>query len=193
MPFSKDFLILSVKPIFRWNLMPPKPMPFMSKMLSTLNLFCLTQCHQNGWLCKNSCSKTMYCIYHRIYHAALVQNRIDCLAVCSVLTPLLADLGKYRLSAVVSLLCYGDPNWPSSRRSRVRSIDCRRAQCGRRRLRADGWRNHVSTSCSVLYIHTEQPVPNHRWEHPASHEGSWTKAPSDNAWSSWLNPKWMVK
>ena len=39
MPFSKDFLILSVKPIFCWNLMPPKPMPFMSKMLSTLNLF----------------------------------------------------------------------------------------------------------------------------------------------------------
>ena len=38
-PFSKDFLILSVKPIFCWNLMPPKPMPFMSKMLSTLNLF----------------------------------------------------------------------------------------------------------------------------------------------------------
>ena len=26
-----------------------------------------------------------------------------------------------------------------------------------------------------------------------SHEGSWTEAPSDNAWSSWLNPKWMVK
>ena len=39
MPFSKDFLILSVKPIFCWNLMPPKPMPLMSKMLSTLNLF----------------------------------------------------------------------------------------------------------------------------------------------------------
>ena len=37
MPFSKDFLILSVKPIFCWNLMPPEPMPFMSKMLSTLN------------------------------------------------------------------------------------------------------------------------------------------------------------
>ena len=50
MPFSKDFLILSVKPIFCWNLMPPKPMPFMSKMLSTLNLFCLTQCPQNGCL-----------------------------------------------------------------------------------------------------------------------------------------------
>ena len=28
----------------------PKPMPFMSKMLSTLNLFCLTQCPQNGCL-----------------------------------------------------------------------------------------------------------------------------------------------
>ena len=50
MPFSKDFLILSVKPIFCWNLMPPKPMPFMSKMLSTLNLFCLTQCPQDGCL-----------------------------------------------------------------------------------------------------------------------------------------------
>ena len=50
MPFSKDFLFLSVKPIFCWNLMPPKPMPFMSKMLSTLNLFCLTQCPQNGCL-----------------------------------------------------------------------------------------------------------------------------------------------
>ena len=35
---------------FFWNLMPPKPMPFMSKMLSTLNLFCLTQCPQNGCL-----------------------------------------------------------------------------------------------------------------------------------------------
>ena len=31
-------------------LMPPKPMSFMSKMLSTLNLFCLTQCPQNGCL-----------------------------------------------------------------------------------------------------------------------------------------------
>ena len=41
---QRPFLILSVKPIFCWNLMPPKPMPFMSKMLSTLNLFCLTQC-----------------------------------------------------------------------------------------------------------------------------------------------------
>ena len=28
----------------------PKPMPFMSEMLSTLNLFCLTQCPQNGCL-----------------------------------------------------------------------------------------------------------------------------------------------
>ena len=35
--------------LFCWNLMPPKPTPFMSKMLSTLNLFCLTQCPQNGW------------------------------------------------------------------------------------------------------------------------------------------------
>ena len=40
----------------RWSLFfvetwfPPKPMPFMSKMLSTLNLFCLTQCPQNGCL-----------------------------------------------------------------------------------------------------------------------------------------------
>ena len=47
---QRPFLILSVKPIFCWNLMPPKPMPFMSKMLSTLNLFCLTQCPQNGCL-----------------------------------------------------------------------------------------------------------------------------------------------
>ena len=30
--------------------MPPKPMPFMSNMLSTLNLFCLTQCPQDGSL-----------------------------------------------------------------------------------------------------------------------------------------------
>ena len=88
----------------------PKTNAFHVKDVVNIEPFCLTQCHQNGWLCKNSCSKTMYCIYHRIYHAALVQNRIDCLAVCSVLTPLLADLGKYRLSAVVSLLCYGDPN-----------------------------------------------------------------------------------
>ena len=49
-PFSKDFLILSVKPFFCWNLMPPKPMPFMSKMLSALNLFCFTQCPQNRCL-----------------------------------------------------------------------------------------------------------------------------------------------
>ena len=35
---------------FCWNLMPPQKMPFMSKMLSTLNLFCLTQCTQNGCL-----------------------------------------------------------------------------------------------------------------------------------------------
>ena len=28
MPFSKDFLILSVKPIFCWNLMPPKTNAF---------------------------------------------------------------------------------------------------------------------------------------------------------------------
>ena len=28
----------------------PKTMPFMSKMLSTLNLFCLAQCPQNGCL-----------------------------------------------------------------------------------------------------------------------------------------------
>ena len=45
MPFSKDFLILSVKYSETYfllkpdALMPPKPMPFMSKMLSTLNLF----------------------------------------------------------------------------------------------------------------------------------------------------------
>ena len=44
-----------------------------------------------------------------------------------------------------------------------------------------------------IYIHTKQPIPNYQWEHPASHEGSRTEAPSDNAWSSWLNPKWMVK
>ena len=32
------------------HVMPPKPMPFMSKMLSALNLFCLAQCPQNGCL-----------------------------------------------------------------------------------------------------------------------------------------------
>ena len=44
----------------------PKPMPFMSKMLSTLNLFCLTQCPQDGCLyerwsqCEASSFKAKY-------------------------------------------------------------------------------------------------------------------------------------
>ena len=33
--------------------MPPKPMPFMSKMLSTLKLFCLTQCPKMGAFMKD--------------------------------------------------------------------------------------------------------------------------------------------
>ena len=65
-PFSKDFLILSVKPIFCWNLMPPKPMPFMSKMLSTLNLFCLTQCPQNG------------CLYERCFQCEASSFKAKC-------------------------------------------------------------------------------------------------------------------
>ena len=146
--------------------------------------------------CKNSCSKTMYnsmtiSTMQRWFKSA--SSLTDCICCQPLYIVFVADLVKYRLSAVVSLLCYGDPNRPSSRRSRVRSIECCRAQRGRRQLRADGRGDDVPTSCSVLYIHTKQHVPNHKWEHPASHEGSWTKAPSDNAWSSWLNPKWMVK
>ena len=37
-------LFNSQREIFFWLKPPPKLMPFMSKMLSTLNLFCLTQC-----------------------------------------------------------------------------------------------------------------------------------------------------
>ena len=54
--FQQRLFNFSVKPIFCWNLSPPKPMPFMSKMLSTLNLFCLTQCPQNRCQCER-CSQ----------------------------------------------------------------------------------------------------------------------------------------
>ena len=44
MPLQQRLFNSQRETYFCWNLMPPKPMPFMSKMLSTLNLFCLTQC-----------------------------------------------------------------------------------------------------------------------------------------------------
>ena len=72
----------------------------------------------------------------------------------------LADLVKYRLSAVALLLCYGDPNWPSSRRPRVRSIDTCRAKHSRGQPRADGWWNNKSTRCCVFHFHTKQHGPN---------------------------------
>ena len=75
-------------------------------------------------------------------------------------TPLLADLVKYRLSAVALLLCYGDPSWPSSRRSRVRSIDSRRAKCSRGQSRADGRWGYESTCCCVFHFHTKRHDPN---------------------------------
>ena len=63
--------------------------------------------------CKSSCSKTMYCIYH-ITTLQRWFKRAKCLPVLwfspIVSNTLLADLVKYRLSAVALLLCYGDPN-----------------------------------------------------------------------------------
>ena len=45
--------------------------------------------------------------------------------------------------------------------SRVRSIGYCCAECGRGQPRADGRRDNVPTRCSVLYLHTKQPVPDH--------------------------------
>ena len=48
--FQQRFLNSQRETYFLLKPDAPKPMPFMSKMLSTLNLFCLTQCPQNGCL-----------------------------------------------------------------------------------------------------------------------------------------------
>ena len=118
--------------------------------------------HKIICICKNSCSKTLCKVY--VMTTVLIALVQKCWELSGrvwftplYITTIVADLIKYKLSAVASPLCHGDPNRPHTRHPRVRSTRC----CARhswRWLRADGWEHDLSAGGCILHVHTKQPL-----------------------------------
>ena len=86
-------------------------------------------------------------------HAALVQKDQELIGCSIDFTPIVGWPGKIQVISRSLATRYGDPRWPSTRRSRVRPTRCCCLDLSRGHPRAHGWIMEPAR-CSILHIHT---------------------------------------